>query len=286
LETSLIKHLPVNERGRDLVIGDLHGCWSLLERALAKVKFDPAADRLISVGDLVDRGPESLRCLKLLREPWFHCVRGNHEQLLIDAVRSRGSDSSSAMWLRNGGAWGIEHYHDNAFSPELQDLSEQAAALPLLLTVDLPEGRKFHVLHAELRPYHALTDTDLADQDIFEEVGVHSRGLHGEAPVLWGRFNFAPLYGQQVTPAFRAKFLRTVEYHKSDALFTDGLSPIYSGHTVVQRPTRFKGQTVIDTGAFYGERYKWSGLTVTEPLTDSFWLSTATSCRKAKVVTL
>lgn len=39
---------------------------------------------MLSVGDLVDRGPDSIGCLKLLEAPWFHAVMGNHEQLLLN----------------------------------------------------------------------------------------------------------------------------------------------------------------------------------------------------------
>jgi hypothetical protein len=51
--------LPANTAGRDFVCGDIHGCFDELDAALAKLQFDPAVDRLISVGDLVDRGPRS-----------------------------------------------------------------------------------------------------------------------------------------------------------------------------------------------------------------------------------
>lgn len=49
--------LDVNRRGRDFIVGDLHGQKALLERALPLVNFDPAADRLIALSDLIDRGP-------------------------------------------------------------------------------------------------------------------------------------------------------------------------------------------------------------------------------------
>ena len=52
----LVKHFPLNDLGRDFIIGDLHGHWSVLERLLEEVSFDKAKDRLFSVGDLVDRG--------------------------------------------------------------------------------------------------------------------------------------------------------------------------------------------------------------------------------------
>lgn len=48
------------------VVGDLHGCYTLLMNELDKVSFDPARDLLISVGDLVDRGAENVECLDLI----------------------------------------------------------------------------------------------------------------------------------------------------------------------------------------------------------------------------
>ena len=48
-----------NERGRDFVVGDIHGMFSALENFLEELSFDPGRDRLFSVGDLIDRGPES-----------------------------------------------------------------------------------------------------------------------------------------------------------------------------------------------------------------------------------
>ena len=66
--TTLVAYHPLNRHGRDYVIGDLHGQWQALQRALGEVAFDPARDRLFSVGDLADRGPDSLRCLQIIVE--------------------------------------------------------------------------------------------------------------------------------------------------------------------------------------------------------------------------
>lgn len=70
--SSPVLRLPRNERGRDLLVGDVHGQFSGLRAALERVGFNPdAGDRLISVGDLVDRGPESDAAIDWLAYPWF-----------------------------------------------------------------------------------------------------------------------------------------------------------------------------------------------------------------------
>lgn len=72
---------PANQRGRDIAVGDIHGCFGQLSNALDTIGFDRTVDRLFSVGDLVDRGPESDQVLHWLEQPWFHAICGNHDFL-------------------------------------------------------------------------------------------------------------------------------------------------------------------------------------------------------------
>lgn len=83
------------------VVGDIHGCFSLLMAKLRLCHFDPWQDLLVSVGDVIDRGPDSLRCLKLLRKRWIIAVRGNHEQMGLDALAT----GEQFLWFMNGGSW-------------------------------------------------------------------------------------------------------------------------------------------------------------------------------------
>ena len=126
----LIQRFARNTQGRDLAVGDIHGHFGRLELALRGVGFDPSRDRLFSVGDLADRGPESLAALDWLKQPWFHAVRGNHEDY---AVRYRSVDPDN--WVMNGGAW------FQILTPEMQAaVSDAFAALPYAIEVETSAG--------------------------------------------------------------------------------------------------------------------------------------------------
>ncbi|HDH1394523.1 TPA: metallophosphoesterase [Klebsiella quasipneumoniae subsp. similipneumoniae] len=128
---------------RVLVCGDLHGCYTNLMNRLDAVGFDPAQDLLISVGDLIDRGIENVECLDLINQPWFRAVRGNHEQMMLDAVMGSGS---ILYWMQNGGSW---FYNLDADQQILaKSLVSKAAALPLIIEVE-KGGKKFVICHAD-----------------------------------------------------------------------------------------------------------------------------------------
>lgn len=134
----------LNHAGRDYVVGDIHGCFTLLENALQMVNFDPDTDRLFSVGDLIDRGPESERALEFLRKPWFHAILGNHERLMLEA--DKGTDNL-LNWLFNGGGWAI-----SIDGPTRTALKAAFADLPWALEIETPHGL-IGIVHADV-PEH------------------------------------------------------------------------------------------------------------------------------------
>lgn len=83
------------------VVGDIHGEYQLLQSRLHQLSFFPEIDLLISVGDNIDRGPESLDVLRLLNQPWFTSVKGNHEAMALEAFETGDGN----MWLASGGDW-------------------------------------------------------------------------------------------------------------------------------------------------------------------------------------
>ncbi len=142
----VLKTTPPNDLGSDFVVGDLHGCYPALEKALAQQKFNPEIDRLFSVGDLIDRGPDSLGCLRLLQEPWFCCVMGNHEQLMLDYLDNPTMDAEE-RWRSNGGNWFFNL--DDLELAEVKSLAEVVADLPVAVIVEKADGTRIGISHAQ-----------------------------------------------------------------------------------------------------------------------------------------
>lgn len=132
----------INSKGRDFVVGDLHGHYDLFMEELNKVNFNREVDRVFSVGDLIDRGPASDKCLMLIDKPWFHAVRGNHEQLMILAIKQR-DPSAIACWYSNGGQWALDFEEDEMFC-----FAEMADSLPWTIEVETNFGL-VGICHAE-----------------------------------------------------------------------------------------------------------------------------------------
>ena len=68
---------------RTILIGDVHGCIDELQDLLREVGFVPGEDRVVLVGDLVAKGPDSQAVVQLCRERGFEAVLGNHDAFLL-----------------------------------------------------------------------------------------------------------------------------------------------------------------------------------------------------------
>ncbi len=68
------------------VIGDVHGHLEVLNRLLDKLELK-SEDKVVFVGDLIDRGPDSAGVLQKVRnDKRMFCCMGNHERMMIGAV--------------------------------------------------------------------------------------------------------------------------------------------------------------------------------------------------------
>lgn len=143
------------------VIGDIHGRLDLLDLMLAKIDAEARKDphKIIVLGDMIDRGPDSAAVLRRLKERSdVICLMGNHERMMLDFVKDPSGEG--ARWLRNGGdttmsSFGIKTIGTGRLDA-LRDRLADAAGLELLEWVDeLPllwTSKNVAVAHAGMDP--------------------------------------------------------------------------------------------------------------------------------------
>jgi len=131
----------MNGAGRDFVVGDIHGHFTRLEDTLAEIRFDTRVDRLFSVGDLVDRGTQSPQALEWLARPWFHAVRGNHEDYAIRHGLAGRVDIEN--YRNNGGGWFLDLPHE-----QQRLIARTFSQLPFVIEVETAYG-VVGILHAD-----------------------------------------------------------------------------------------------------------------------------------------
>lgn len=144
------QYIKGSQYRRIFVVGDIHGCLQALNRALAAHQFCERQDLLLSVGDLIDRGQDSLGCLSLITQPWFASVRGNHEQMAIDALCGQNVE----RWARNGGDW----FYKLSPSDEARAraLIAQADQLPHIIELETADGVTI-IAHADYPLNHYVS---------------------------------------------------------------------------------------------------------------------------------
>lgn len=221
-----IQRLPPNHRGTDYVVGDIHGHFNVLEAALSRIGFDHERDRLLSVGDLVDRGPESHRAADFLAEPWFFAVRGNHEQMMLDAVGGGAAEPSArALWVQNGGAW-----FDSIDEARARVLLAAVAQLPYALAVELADGRQVGLVHADVpAPSWPATTAAISDAKARSTVLDH---------VLWSRARAGTIQA------------RLDGRRRRGEVSVAGIDRVFFGHTPLPAAIACGNTRWMDTGVF------------------------------------
>jgi serine/threonine protein phosphatase 1 len=172
-------------------VGDIHGRLDLVSAALRRVRAHPgfgAGSRLVFIGDYVDRGPDSRKVVELMMkgtrsspDRWI-CLRGNHEQMMIDALA--GEAAAMRVWKSTGGVATLQSYRGEVPEAHLDWLK----ALPRLFETE------HHVfVHAGLRPGVALTEQDEAEVLWIREPflragdGFEKHVVHGHTPEWEGK---------------------------------------------------------------------------------------------------
>jgi serine/threonine protein phosphatase 1 len=209
----MFKKLKQNTHGQDWFVGDIHGCYNTLMDKLDAVHFDKSVDRLISVGDLIDRGPNSKKCIELLKEPWFHAVIGNHEDMMIGCFNKTWDTSN---YIMNGGQWFLK-----LTTEQQSELVELALTMPVFMEV-VVGNKKIGIVHADFLNKnwnHILKCDD----------GSHE----------WNKIRTSAIWGR-------------TRITKRDTTPVEGVDLVVCGHTPLLEVNLVGNVLYIDTGAVYG----------------------------------
>lgn len=227
-----VRAIPRNLDGRDFVVGDVHGCFRTLERALTALHFNTRCDRLFGVGDLVDRGPHSDEAVDWLEHRFEAVSLGNH-------------DRAALRWFEaklNGSRAAAEDWQQALVRDEYSRWRNALLGMPLALTIETPFGA-VGVIHAE------APDRDWGRATALLEAGSETD------------IDNALLGFEQYTPAIRRMTSKPVS----------GLRALISGHFVVDSVEVTANRWNLDTGAGFADKNRLSLLEVSahelEPVT-------------------
>ena len=211
---------PPRPDGKLAVIGDVHGMLGPLERLLDRVAREHPEAKVISVGDLIDRGERSAEVLRLAhaRRGQLHCLLGNHEEMLLRFLEA--PETEAARWFRNGGlqtmaSFGIGPIGLAPDGPACVDLRDRLrAALGPEIEAWLRSLPRF-LQSGSVVVTHAGADPWLP--------------IDRQPPqaLTWGASDFG-------------------RRRRTDGIW------IVHGHTIVDQPRAADGVISVDTGAFAG----------------------------------
>ncbi|MBK5936359.1 MAG: symmetrical bis(5'-nucleosyl)-tetraphosphatase [Halorhodospira halophila] len=145
-------------------IGDIQGCCDPLKRLLEQIRFDPAQDTIWFVGDLVNRGPDSLGVLRLVRNELGDraiTVLGNHDIHLM------------SVWSGHGRLKNADTLRGTLDAPDVDELIEWLRRRPLM---HVDESLGYAMAHAGLPPAWSVAEAKLRAHEL-------ERALRGDIPL-------------------------------------------------------------------------------------------------------
>jgi serine/threonine protein phosphatase 1 len=199
-------------RGRLIAIGDIHGCYEELTALLDRV--DPrAGDLVVSVGDMVTKGPHSARCLDLWRDRGYLAVLGNNEIRLLESARPMlrflSAHDRDVLWRG--------------------DLLRYLASWPLV--IDVP-ALGISAVHGGFLPQ---MEVSRADVETHRDLVYHLRWIRKKN----GDWKYVPKKERRKDDALWAEKWRGNRF-------------VVYGHTPLREPKFDKCALGLDTGCVYG----------------------------------
>lgn len=138
----------LNDSGRLIAIGDVHGCGHALQVLVDEIA-PTANDQIVFLGDLIDQGRDTCAVLDLIIELRKQCsvilIQGNHEEMMLSAQETEGA---LRYWENCGGVSTLNSYR---FGALLKDVPPKHWEL-LATCQPFHETEKFILTHANYRP--------------------------------------------------------------------------------------------------------------------------------------
>lgn len=192
-----LEHAQTPPGVRLVAIGDIHGCAHLLDRLLDAIDAEIAADqpsdwRIFTLGDYVDRGPDSRgvldRLISRYADPRFICLVGNHDDGMRAFLDETEGLDGSGLFINYGGvetaaSYGVD-LDIRSEASIVQSHAALTAAVPeahRVFLADLPpfaESGDFFFCHAGIRPGVALFRQTREDLTWIRGDFLHYRDLH------------------------------------------------------------------------------------------------------------
>ncbi|MFA7555302.1 MAG: symmetrical bis(5'-nucleosyl)-tetraphosphatase [Spongiibacteraceae bacterium] len=158
-------------------VGDIQGCLPALKCLMQKVNFDPQQDQLWIVGDLINRGPESLQTLRFIKQlgSCTRIVLGNHDlhflAVAYGAVKASKSDTLDELLAAD----------------DCEQLCQWLIQQPLIYN---DPSNDYHMVHAGIPPIWSLQQTKTYAAEVervlnSNEATAFFKNMYGDKPARW-----------------------------------------------------------------------------------------------------
>ena len=244
-------------------IGDIQGCYTPFLKLLAKIGFNPGIDTLYLVGDLVNRGNESLSVLKWIYANQDNVITtlGNHDIYLLARYNNiRSADADDTL-------------NDVLLYPKAQNLIDFLRSCPLIY-----EMSDYIIVHAGIYPHIDFNHLTLLNHLITQQLqstkyATFIDNIYGNKPNTWDN-NLSPLQQMKfvINSCTRMRYLDTKDYslnynHKSKTKKDNTLIPWFNvnSHKTINKKIIFGHWAAlglhidtkcigIDTGCVWGKK--------------------------------
>lgn len=229
---------------RVFVFGDIHGRLDTLRDAMAANDFDAdAGDRMVGLGDWLDRGPDTHAIADFIEEMGeaLVFVRGNHEMLLWNAGVDDGLTNAVDLW-RNGGQWSMdeisgEHDRHVDFNERTEALRQIVNAAPVALTVRTPGGAIVGMVHANLDGTDWINYAERLDKH-------HAPFPERQRDIIWQTLWSRTVFNNQRAAVEEG---REAEFD----CYVSRIDHVFQGHSPANEPITHNNRSWIDTGACF-----------------------------------